>query len=616
MSGIEEVIAALQKGAFLQADEILTSLGAPKPGGSLRARALWAVTQVLIMNFDEDAATALIEVGRRSPSRTETTYGKLVLMTGPLESVLPPAAAQEIRLRIGDYYLRGEEPEEAMPWLSAALAAAPDDPIAVYLEANCRFALYGERQAVRDMEGVLHRAAADTERAYFVGGHTAAFWYRLGLTHERMRNFEKAAEFLGEAVVRDPGNETARILLGDILIRLGRFDEVVALLAAVPEYADGYRFAARLRAVALFRSGNSEEALALLQRVAEIDPLGALTFLEIGRIHLQRDELEAAEIALARAFRTNSELAGLRSSIVELENRLGRHLDPDAGLPLVTEFTIPEEFAPRPDDPGLLEKPDFGAAWTNFWRVMHALIVRDMLALHAENGMGYLWALVQPLAYTATLATVFMIAGRSAPYGTSVFAFLAAGIVPYISFYVRLETAVGSAVRTNVTLLYFRQVTPFTLIAAAFVREYLTAMVAFVMIVGAIAAYDKSIVIHDPLQILIAVTGMALLGTVIGTLLGLGSLAIPSLALAEVVINRVMFFFSGALYYANMLPARMREYALMNPLLHLIEFVRGGLFTFYEPRYANWHYPLEFIGVGIALLVVVLYSTRRYVVAQ
>ena len=30
MSGIDEVIAALQKGAFLQADEILTGLGAGK----------------------------------------------------------------------------------------------------------------------------------------------------------------------------------------------------------------------------------------------------------------------------------------------------------------------------------------------------------------------------------------------------------------------------------------------------------------------------------------------------------------------------------------------------------------------------------------------------------
>lgn len=616
MSGIDEAIAALRQGAFDHADEILTGLGAAKPGGALRPRALWAITQVLVMNFDEDAATALSEVGRRAANRTETIYDKLVLLTGPFELVLPPHAAQEIRLRIGDYFLRDEKPDEAMPWLSAAVAAAADDPIAIYLEANCRFALYGERQAVRDMEDVLHRAAADTARAYFIGGHTAAFWYRLGLTHERMRNLERAAEYLGEAVALDPDKETPRILLGDILIRLGRFKEAVALLAPVPEYAEGYRFAARLRAVALFRSGNTEEALALLQKVAEIDPLGALTFLEIGRIYLQRDDIEAAEAALARAFRTNSELAGLRSAIVELEGRLGRHLDPDAGLPAVTEFTIPEEFAPRPDDPALLEHPDFKAALTNWLRVMHALIIRDILALYAENGMGYLWAFVQPLAYTATLAAVFIVAGHTAPLGTSIVAYLAAGIVPFVSLYQRVELAAAIAVRGNVSLLYFRQVTPLALIAAAFVREYLTSLAVFVVIVGTIAFYDKSVTIHDPLQILAAATCMSLLGAVIGTLLGLGALAIPALAVAETVVARVMFFFSGALYYANLLPPRMREWALLNPLLHLIEFVRGGMFTIYQPRYVNWHYPLEFIVVGIAFVVVVLYSTRRYIVAQ
>lgn len=614
MSDIDEVIAALRRGAITEADEILAALGAARPAASLRVRAFWVLTQVLTMRFDDEVADALVEIGRRAPNRTEPTYDKLVLLTGPLETVLTSAAAQEIRLRIGDYFLRSDQPEEAMPWLSAAVAAAPEDPIALYLEANCRFALYGERQAVRDMEEVLHRAAADTARAYFIGGRAAAFWYRLGLTHERLRNFERAAEFLAEAVALDPDNETPRILLADILIRLGRFNDVIALLAAVPEYADGYRFAARLRAVALFRTGDTEEALALLTKVAEIDPLGAINFLEIGRIYLQRDDLEAAEIALARAFRTNSELPGLNSAIVELEGRLGRHLDPDAGLPVVTEFAIPEEFAPR--DPGVVEEPDLKAAWTNFLRVMHALIVRDILALYAESGMGYLWALVQPLVFTATLAAVFIAAGHQAPMGTSIIAYLAAGIIPYVSFYAHIAGATSAAVRANIGLLHFRQVTPFALIAATLVREYLTALVTFVVIVGGIAAYDKSVAINDPLQILMALTCIALLAAVIGTLLGLGALAIPTLAVAEVVVARVMFFFSGALYYANLLPPRMREWALLNPLLHLIEFVRGGLFTIYQPRYANWHYPLEFIAVGISLVIVVLYSTRRYIVAQ
>jgi capsular polysaccharide transport system permease protein len=616
MSGIDEAIAALQAGAYQQADEILVGLGADKPGAAVRARAFWAITQVLRLNFNEEAVDAVLEVARRAPNRTDPIYDKVVLITGPLDEVLPPEGAQEVRLRIGDYFLREEKAEEATPWLEAALAAAPADPIAIYLEANCRFALYGERQAVRDMEGVLHRAAADTYRAYYVGGQTAGFWYRLGLIHERLKNLEEAAEYLAEAVALDPDQETPRILLGDILIRLGRFDEAISLLEPIPQYADGYRYAARLRAVALYRIGRVEEALALLQEVAEIDPLGAINFLEMGRIYLARGEIELAETALARAFRTNPELSGLRAAIVALERELDRHMDPDAGLPLATEFAIPEEFAAQPDDPALAERADFKSAWTNYVRVMRALIVRDILALYAHSGMGYLWALAQPLAYIATLWAVFMLAGRSAPLGTSIVAYLAAGIVPFVSFYVRIEVSVSSAVRSNVNLLYFRQVTPFVLITAAFLREYLTSMFVFIVITAAIAMYDPAVEIHDPLLILAAVTCMSLIAAIVGTLFGLGQLAMPSLLLAETVLSRVMFFFSGALYYANLIPKQMREWALLNPLLHLIEFVRDGFFTIYQSRYANWHYPLEFIAVGLALVMVLLYSTRRYVVAQ
>lgn len=617
----DDVAEALHSGNYELACKLLAESGADKPNAGPGRQLLLGLTLLLGRRMHE-CVDVLQRVCARSRQQGEPAYSVVRRMVGPLETIFPSRGTQEINLRLGDYFLRQQEPHEAMPWLSEALTAAPDDPIAIYLEANCRFALYGERQAVRDMEAVLEDAANDRDRAYFIGGRTAAFWFRLGVVYEEMRELERAAQCLTKAAeLSDPAdaaswNAAASLILGDILVRLGNYDQALAALEAIPRDAENFRYAIRLRAVVLFQKGALDEALALLNEAAEIDPLGAINFLEMGRIRLALGELEAAEIALARAFRTNPELAGLSSAIVELETRLGRHLDADAGLPVVTDFAIPEEFAPRPEDPGLLEKPSFRAACANFWRVMHALIIRDILALYSETGMGYLWALAQPVVFTMTLAAVFIISGHPAPLGTSVIAYLAAGIVPYISFYVRLEQAASAAVRGNLTLLYFRQVTPFTLIAAAFVREYLTSLVAFVVIVGAIAMYDKSIEIRDPLQILMALTCIGLLGSVIGTLLGLGSLAIPSLALAEVVVARVMFFFSGALYYANLLPARMREYALLNPLLHLIEFVRGGLFTFYDPHFANWHYPLEFIGVGIALVVVVLYSTRRYVVAQ
>lgn len=616
MADIDQAIAALRRGSYSEAARLFDGLGAAKEEAPVRARALWAIAQIMCRKFGEETIAAILDAARRAPGGPEPVYRKVVQIVGRLEAVLPAAAALEVQLRVGDYFLRNEQADEAMPWLSAGLASAPEDPIAIYLEANCRFALYGERQAVRDMEGVLHEAAADTRRAYFIGGRTAGFWYRLGVAHDRLRDFDKAAEYLAAAVELDPHNETPRLLLGDILVRMGNWEAAIRLLDPAQVFAEGYRYAMRLRAVALYRLGQTEEALALLHELAELDPLGALTFLEMAQIHLARGDFEQAELALARAFRTDPDLPGLKSAIVTLESRLGRHMDPDAGLPSPTEFTIPEEFAPQLDDPALAEPLDMRTAWRNYIRVLQTLIVRDLLALHAHTGLGYLWAFAQPLVYTATLATLYIVTGHQAPMGSSVIAYLAVGIVPFVSFYLRIQGGVSSAVRSNVQLLYFRQVTPLTLIVAAFVREYLTSLIVFVVIAGGIAMYDKTVQISDPLTILAAVTGISVLAAVFGVVFGLGELVVPALQLAETIVFRFMLFFGGAMYYANFLPPQIRKIALYNPLLSMFEFIRGAYFVNYQPRYAEWEYPLECMVVGVAFAMVMLYSTRRYMVAQ
>jgi capsular polysaccharide transport system permease protein len=611
---VDKAVGALRREAYDEADRILGALGGAKPGAAPRVRALWAVAQVMLRKFG-DGVDGLLEVARRGPNRGESIYQRLELLAGPLDQLLCAKAAQEVRLRVGDYFLREEKAEEAAHWLSAARSADGEDSLAIYLEANCRFALYGERQAVREMESILDRAAAEKERAYFVSGGAASLWYRLGIAHDRLKNLETAAQYLAKAVALTSDNDAPRLLLGDVLIRLGRFDEAIAQLEAIAKFADNYRFAARLCAVALFRTGQTDEALALLQEVADLDPLDAVTFLELGRIYLAIGSTEKAELALARAFRTDADLPGLKSAIVTLERDLGRPMDADAGMPEISSIAVPDEFSPRPDDPALGKRASLNSGVASFVSILRTLMVREMLTRHHHNGIGYLWAIAQPLAYVAALNIVYALSGHHVPYGNSTTAFLVAGIVPFICFYVRVQAAASGAVRGNLNFLYFRQVTPFTLILANCLLEYLTGLVVLVVIISGLALYQGSLEINDPLTMLIALTCISILGMVVGTLFGLGELVIPALSLVETVFFRLMFFFSGALYIANTLPPRMRYFALFNPLLHLIEFVRDGFFVSYHSRYANWHYPLSFVGVGLALMMVVIRATRRYVAA-
>ncbi len=263
----------------------------------------------------------------------------------------------------------------------------------------------------------------------------------------------------------------------------------------------------------------------------------------------------------------------------------------------------------------MAERASLKSGIANFFNVLGTIMVRQMMTRHHHSGMGYLWAVAQPLAYVAALNIVYALAGRHAAYGNSTTAFLVAGIVPFVCFFVRVQAAASTAVTGNLNFLYFRQVTPLLLIVANCLLEYLTGLVVLVVIIGGLSVYQGSLQLNDPLTMLSALTCLSILGMVVGTLFGLGQLVIPGLGLVETIFFRLMFFFSGALFMANSLPARMRYWALWNPLLHLIEFVRDGFFTTYHSRYANWHYPLSFVVCGLALMMMVIRATRRYVAA-
>ncbi len=615
MDEVDQVIADFRIGAYEPADRVLVSLGAHRKGAAPRIRVLWAIAQIMLRKFG-DGVDALLDVAARGPNRNQSLYQRTEALVGNLERLLPAAAAQEVRLRVGDYFLREEKPEDAVDWLGAALATDPSDPLAVYLEANLRFVRYGDRQGVRDMEAILERAAAQTERAYFVGGGVAALWYRLGIAHERMKNLDAAARYFAQAVELASDNSAPRLMLGDVLIRLGRYEEAIAQLGAIPDYADNYRYAARLCAVALFRTGQTDEALALLNVVADLDPLDAVTFLELGRIYLAVGNAEEAEVALARAFRTNPDLPGLKSAILSLERVLGRPMDGDAGMPEIGAIAVPSEFAPRPDDAALDQQPSLRAGAASFFRTLGTLMVREMLTEHHHSGIGYLLAIAQPLAFVAALDIAYTLIGHHVPYGISATSFLISGIVPFVCFFVHVQSAASGAVRNNLNFLYFSQVKPLLLIISASVLHYLTALVVLVLIIGGLSIYQGSLQIDDPLTMIAALTCMSLLGMISGTLFGLGRLVIPALDIIETIFFRMAFFFSGALYFANQLPPRWRDLALYNPLLHLIEFIRGSFFVSYTPRYADWHYPLCFIFVGLTLMMAVIRATRRYIVAS
>jgi capsular polysaccharide transport system permease protein len=241
------------------------------------------------------------------------------------------------------------------------------------------------------------------------------------------------------------------------------------------------------------------------------------------------------------------------------------------------------------------------------------MIRREMLARYGRNQAGYLWAILQPLLYVSTFEIIFIFAQRHVPLGVTLEQFLITGIVPVVCFFMNIEQKVMSAINGHRNLLYFREVTTLNILFAAWLLEFMTAIAAMLAILCVLFLMGQHFTIRDPLEILSALAGMSLTAVVMGGFFGIISLRYASAIFIGRAVNRFLFFLSGAFFYASELPQTTREYILLNPLFHYVEFVREGFFTSYQATYASWTYPLQFTVPGLALLLLADRIFRRHV---
>ncbi len=233
--------------------------------------------------------------------------------------------------------------------------------------------------------------------------------------------------------------------------------------------------------------------------------------------------------------------------------------------------------------------------------VVHALILRETRTRFGAHQLGYLWAIIEPALWIATLYTIFAVLDRRTPAGMPLISFLLTGLIPY-QLFISTVNRVGVAIGSNRALLFYPQVRPLELVVARATLEFATSIAVFsLFILGDSLAMQQWPRIEDPLMV---VLGFAL---AMGFGLGLGlifcALSVVS-KLAERIrspMMRPLFWCSGIFFTANDLPSEARDYLLYNPLLHAVELIRDGWFISYQARHADIGYVL----IWIAALVLI-----------
>ncbi len=331
----------------------------PPPGNTMptdRSDARTAGLSVAAIRHLQQAAVAIRD-GAVDAARTA------------LDAVLVEARDHPEALRLLSLVqLRQQRPTEASSSLRRALAIWPDDGL---LRSDL-----GNAQAAA---GDIDAAISSWRRATELAPDQAMPWFNLGRQWQLRGDSVAATTALGRAVEIAPDLLPARILHGDALVHLGRFDDAIAhyraALALHPECGDAWRGLANIKTRAL-----DEHDRARMQTLLQVTTTGDNDRIAIGFALGKAEEdaghhaeaLAAFDIANAlqrqRASWREGPLRDYVDQVLVATTQLPKPPNPDfgreaifiVGLPRSGSTLLEQMLSAHPQIEGASELPDLG----------------------------------------------------------------------------------------------------------------------------------------------------------------------------------------------------------------------------------------------------------------
>ena len=169
-------------------------------------------------------------------------------------------------------------------------------------------------------------------------------------------------------------------------------------------------------------------------------------------------------------------------------------------------------------------------------------------------------------------------------------------------------TSPTSAVRSNVPLLYHRQVTITDVYFARILLEFMAFTTSFVAMAILLYAMGWVAAPEDALGVLGGWLLLGWFGAGLGLVIGALSERFQVVQNLWPPVSYILMPFSGVAFVADALPHRMREIALWLPMLNAVEFLREGWFG----SQIKAHYDIAYVVVfNLVLTAIGLSLVRR-----
>ena len=243
-------------------------------------------------------------------------------------------------------------------------------------------------------------------------------------------------------------------------------------------------------------------------------------------------------------------------------------------------------------------------------RVILALVLREANAKFARHRLGYIWAFIEPIAFVAAFTLIVTVGGRSWQSGMPSAPFFITGIVSFFMFR-DVANATFNGLTANKALLVYPQVNALDVMLARTLLEMVTGFIVFATLLVAVRGFGVDVRLERPVAVLGWLVAMGLGGFGFGAAVGAIEPLFPAIQrIMSAVVLRPLFWISGVFFTAEMLPPNLRDLALLNPLVHVVEFLRSAFFHEFESRHASLPY-VSFWLLGMVFLAVLLHRALR-----
>lgn len=248
--------------------------------------------------------------------------------------------------------------------------------------------------------------------------------------------------------------------------------------------------------------------------------------------------------------------------------------------------------------------------WSVQVRVIHALMIRELITRFGRENIGFLWIMAEPLLFAGLVGFIWHLTKGATEHGISVVAFVATGYIPITLF----RHGVGRSVAiftVNQSLLYHRQIKIIDFILARFIIELLGAMMAYLFMAIILILFGEFPI---PANIGLLIAGWLLYASFcFAVCLVIAPLSEMSEVMEKFipVTTYIMVPFSGLFYMLSWLTPHIRGYLMFSPFVNGMEMMRKGIWGEQVTAYYTIWNPIICSIVGIIFGLILCRRVRR-----